>query len=276
MKKSVIIFILSALLISCTSTKDLVRLTDKIQYMHNVDSLKSEIALLKMKNTTDSLRQLLGFYKSKSIEQSLEKYKPLLTDPVKPKVDVQQAKITHKKVFEQPNVTGTFKDERDGQTYKWVKIGKQIWMAQNMNYITEAGCWSYNDDATNRSKYGLLYNFYQINYACPKGWHVPTEKEWEELEITIKSGTADLQSGTGNGYDANCLLYGNDSGFDVMFGGIHRQGSCSDLEEKTWFWTSTRVDNPIHIRIVDKTTGRITPSALGTAYACSLRCVKDN
>ena len=276
MKKTVIIFILSVLLISCTSTKDLVRLTDKIQYMHKIDSLKSEIALLKMKNTTDSLRQLLGFYKSKSIEQSLEKYKTLLTDHVKPKVDVEQTKIPHKKVFEQPNVTGTFKDERDGQTYKWVKIAKQIWMTQNMNYITEAGCWSYNDDATNRNKYGLLYNFYQINYACPKGWHVPTEKEWEELETTIKSGTADLHSGTGNGYDSNCLLYGNDSGFDVMFGGIHRQGRCSDLEEKAWFWTSTRVDNPIHIRIVDKTTGRITPSALGTAYGCSLRCVKDN
>ena len=282
MKKTSIIFILSALLISCTSTKDLVRLTDKIQYMHEIDSLKSEIALLKMKNTTDSLRQLLGFYKSKATEQSIEKFKALLTgkapmiEPVNVKVDGEKIKALYKKVFEKPNETGTFKDERDGQVYKWVKIGKQIWMAQNMNYITDCGCWSYNDDASNRNKYGLLYNYYQINYACPKGWHVPTEKEWEELESTIKSGTADLQSGTGKGYDAECLLDGKDSGFNVLFGGIHRQGSCSDLEEKAWFWTATRVDNPIHIRIVYKSTGRIIPSALGTAYACSLRCVKDN
>jgi uncharacterized protein (TIGR02145 family) len=276
MKKTVAIIFLSALLISCVSTKDYGRLTDKIQYMQKIDSLKSEIAQLKMKNTTDSLRLLLGFYKSKSAELNFEKHKTLLTYPEKPKVEGEQIKTPYIKVFADPNVTGTFKDERDGQTYKWVKIGNQIWMAQNMNYVTETGCWSYNDDASNRNKYGLLYNFYQIKLACPKGWHVPTEKEWAELEATIKSGTADLQSGTGNGYDANCLLSGNDSGFDILFAGIHRQGhNYSDLGQRAWFWTATRIDNPIHVRIVEKTTGRIKPSELGTAYSLSLRCVKD-
>ena len=71
-------------------------------------------------------------------------------------------------------------------------------------------------------------------------------------------------------------IYGNGSGLDLIFGGIHPQGFCAGLDQKAWFWTSTRIDNPIHIRIVNKTTGKITPRALGTAYWCSLRCVKDN
>jgi uncharacterized protein (TIGR02145 family) len=282
MKKTVIIFILSALLISCSSTKELVRLSDKIQYEHKIDSLKSEIALLRMKNTTDSLRQLLGFYKSKATEQSIENFKAMFTgkapliEPVKLKIDGEKIKTPDKKVFEKPNETGTFKDERDGQVYKWVKIGKQIWMAQNMNYMTHNGCWSYNDDVKNRNIYGLLYDFDQIKEVCPKGWHVPNEQEWEELETTISSGTADLNAGTGKGYNASCLLEGGESGFNILFAGKHSHGKTIGLGEFAWFWTSTRIDNPIHIIVVNKTTGYLGRNRIGSAYACSLRCVKDN
>src|ERR1700756_4772515 len=78
--------------------------------------------------------------------------------------------------------TGSFKDERDGQTYKTVTLGKQTWMAQNLNFKTTDGSYYYNDDPKNGETYGMLYSFNVLKDACPKGWHIPSDAEWEELE----------------------------------------------------------------------------------------------
>ena len=276
MKKTLFIFCAVTLFFSCTTTRESFRVSEKIGYSHKIDSLQTVIEVLKMKNKTDSLQLLLDFYtKKKDLTQVAQILKSYIPERVLSKsVEVIKVDLT-KKVFDKPNKTGTFNDERDGQAYNWVKIGKQVWMAQNLNYITHSGCWSYDNDAANRSKYGLLYNFYELKEASPKGWHVPTEAEWEELENTIRSGTTGLNAGSGEGYNAACLMEGGDSGFNLQFGGIHRQGRCTELEKKAWYWTSTRIDNPIHVRIIDKLTGYMKPSELGTAYGLALRCVKD-
>lgn len=81
---------------------------------------------------------------------------------------------------------GTFVDERDGQVYKYTTIGDQVWMAENLNYavgsdvkdLYPSSCSSYKDNCDGR---GLLYPFDYIKSACPAGWHVPKQKEWDEL-----------------------------------------------------------------------------------------------
>jgi uncharacterized protein (TIGR02145 family) len=91
----------------------------------------------------------------------------------------------------------------DGNVYKTVTIGKQVWMAENLktakyndgktiplvtdntewsNLSAPAYCW-YNNDIANKEVYGALYNWYTVNTnkVCPKGWHIPIDAEWTTL-----------------------------------------------------------------------------------------------
>ena len=77
-------------------------------------------------------------------------------------------------------------DERDGKTYKTVKIGTQIWMAENLNYDVE-GSECYKNKPENCVKYGRLYNWDAALKNCPYGWHLPSKEEWDML-ITVVGG----------------------------------------------------------------------------------------
>ena len=89
---------------------------------------------------------------------------------------------------------GTLFDTRDGQTYKVVKIGNQIWLAENFRYlpsIKEKGdlyenSWVYeNNNDYLDLHYGRLYDFNTAMNIAPEGWKLPNNKDFEELRDFI-------------------------------------------------------------------------------------------
>ena len=83
-------------------------------------------------------------------------------------------------------VAESLTDSRDGKTYKTVKIGEQVWMAENLNYKA-MGSFCYEDDASFCEQYGRLYTWDVAQNVCPDGWRLPSESEWGALTV------ADLQ-----------------------------------------------------------------------------------
>lgn len=170
---------------------------------------------------------------------------------------------------------GVMKDERDGQTYKTVKVNDQIWMAENLNFKTESGSWCYNNDPANGEIYGRLYTYDQALKSCPKGWHLPSLEEWEILFNNLggmeNAGKKLKCSKPGAWF--HCGDGTNESGFSALPGGggnIH--GSFHAKGAAAIFWSL-----PERMMVNIGCDHNLVSSSKCTNGACifSVRYIKD-
>ena len=144
--------------------------------------------------------------------------------------------------------TGTMTDSRDGQTYKTVTIGKQTWMAENLNYEMEnSSC--YDNVADNCTKSGRLYTWDAATTACPSGWHLPAESEWMELIYSVGGeATAGKMLKSTSGWKGDEARFVDNAPFDCKKpNGVDAYSfTVLPLDEDGWyaeFWSSTEYDD---------------------------------
>jgi len=191
--------------------------------------------------------------------------------------------------------SGDFVDDRDGKSYRWVTIGTQIWMAENLNYDVPnnaTGDVCYNNSADSCAKYGRLYNWYTamnraassssspsgVQGVCPAGWHLPSHNEWITLEnevggqsvagTKLKSTSGWNSNGNGTddyGFSALPGGYG-DSGHNFSYAGTH--GSC---------WSATEADAS-HARVISMNFSHEDLDWVDgiKLYLFSVRCLQDD
>ena len=141
-----------------------------------------------------------------------------------------------------------FTDERDGKTYKKVTIGGAVWMAENLNYETSSGSWCYDDKPSNCTKYGMLYTWRAAIAACPVGWHLPMDKEWDALvEAAGGQNVAGSKLKSKKGWAGYSGISSSDEyGFSALSGGYYSPyqfaagGTFKSMDSSGDWWTATK------------------------------------
>jgi uncharacterized protein (TIGR02145 family) len=174
--------------------------------------------------------------------------------------------------------TGVKVKDLDGNVYKSIKIGNQVWMAENLKttsyndgtvipLVTDGATWGtastntspaycwYDTTGTGYTKYnretnGALYNWYAIDTlsngnknVCPTGWHVPTDGEWTTLTTylggeTVAGGKM-KEAGLAHWVSPNTGAT-NESGFAGLPGGGRSfNGSFYYIGSFGYWWSSS-------------------------------------
>jgi len=232
-------------------------------------------------------------------------------------------------VFNPSKTYGTMTDN-DGNVYKTITIGNQTWMAENLRTThyrngdqiassSKISDWQmagmdtisskYNglqciyEDASTPGKWGRLYNWYAATDArgiAPKGWHVPTNKEWRTLYDYANSHCSkpsDSQSAAGylcctKEWDAS---YPNDngSGFTALPAGhkfpfmpkapYQNLYNYANRGQETVYWSTVTVplNSPLTFSIMDLKAYGVTGVYVSPEVAdapqdgYSIRLIKD-
>ena len=203
------------------------------------------------------------------------------------------------------SLSGTIADI-DGNVYNTVVIGTQTWMMENLktthyrngdaipsiadarSVFTGTYC-NYNNDASNVSTYGRLYNWYAVTNPaglCPAGWHIPTDDEWTILITYLGGDTkapgAMKATGTTLWKTPN-IGATNSSGFTALPGGAHMTGTFLDMGATCVSWSLTEhIDEFGYENASFFTLNYVNSTKLLLSYpgdtkdaAFSVRCLKD-
>lgn len=193
-------------------------------------------------------------------------------------------------------------DDIDGNHYKAVKIGNQVWMAENLKTthyrngdsipnVTSQTAWDtltkgaycdYDNIPNNGKIYGKIYNFYTLvdsRNVCPTGWHVATEAEFTTLQTYLGganvAGGKMKEVGTLHWVNPN-LEATNESGFTALGGGGRSGGFVSfNLNGMWWIATEASATTAWWCLVYSYDAKFNLSNSAPKSTGLSVRCVKD-
>lgn len=201
----------------------------------------------------------------------------------------------------------------DSNKYTVIKIGSQYWMQQNLRTskyndstpvatnlsvaewkATTTGAYAvYDNNTTMEALYGKLYNGYAVatGKLCPKGWRIPTDADWKELELFAGMAKEELNRTGGRSnlagkikspqqWKASEMAIDNSTGLSILPAGTRNDyGDFMTINQFTGFWTSTEYETASnylwyrHFYYNINETGR-NYVIKNNGYSC--RCIKEN
>lgn len=201
------------------------------------------------------------------------------------------------------DTSGILCRDNDGNNYKTVKIGTQVWMAENLKtttyndgtpipLVTDSSAWShlitpgycwYKNDAANSNTYGALYNWFTVNTGklAPAGWHVPTDEEWITL-ITYLGGE---KVAGGKLKETGKIFWKspnqgavNESGFTALPAGQRDYNGTFSVMGKDGFWWSVTeygTTGKVWYRSLDYNYAGVLRVSHNKKNGFSIRCIQD-
>ena len=206
-----------------------------------------------------------------------------------------------KNIFDQSRIQhgSDFTDDRDNEVYKTIMIDSVIWMAENLRYSVT------NSHELIPKRLGRLYTWdilmngasssdnipSGVQGLCPNGWHLPSDKEWISLEISLGLNRDAYMNGTRGGHGLNMKSTegwtdssngrtgngNNSSGFNIYPTGFSN-GTKGVLfkDHNSFFWTTTENSfTHAYARGFDIRDGVSRSYNYGKTIGMSCRCVKD-
>ena len=209
-------------------------------------------------------------------------------------------------------VCGTSKMvDADGNEYETVEIGTQCWTKTNLRVApagatdaTSSGANSntvpyyYVNPSVDAATYGYYYNWEAAKLACPAGWHLPSDAEWNTMEATVSGSDWQTSYETstdwrgdhagklaGEGWNSSTTVGApgnasdpdhNASGFSAVPAGYCNGSSFGGAGYYAYFWSSTQYfSNYAYHRYLLYDNADVYRSNYGKSYGYSVRCLRD-
>jgi uncharacterized protein (TIGR02145 family) len=195
-----------------------------------------------------------------------------------------------------------------GYDYSTVQIGEQCWFAENCRYLpvvssSSAGSetspyyyvYGYEGSTVSEAKatenyetYGVLYNWpaFMTEGICPSGWHIPSDGEWQTMEISLGMSESEASQTDWRGSPVGDYMKStsgwnsggngsNSSGFNGLPGGASYSGNFINYGHYGIWWSASESGSSSWVRELKSDQVNVYRNYFNRIFGFSARCVRD-